>query len=73
MQDEKVKTDGNGKTDIPSALRSATFRWTARDQYAAAAMQALIPTVRPDARVGGRIDQIAEQAYAFADAMLRKA
>jgi hypothetical protein len=62
--------DAKAKSQVASPVASSTLRWTARDQYAAAAMQALIPTFRADQRAA-RVDQIAKEAYDIADAMLK--
>ena len=61
---------GNGSPK--TGLSANTLRWTARDQYASAAMQSLLSTTRADT-VANRVDQIAQEAYRIADAMLRNA
>ncbi len=63
-------TENNNDAGQPAAPVASTQQWTARDRYASAAMQALIPTIRADQRAA-RTDQIAKEAYEIADAMIR--
>ncbi len=73
MSEETKATDnGKGQASVPAALHSARFHWTARDQYASAAMAALIPTIANSQRKD-RLEEIATQAYEIADAMLSAA
>jgi len=72
VQNSDTPQSGKTNGDLRPGLSSATFRWTARDQYASAAMAALISTMRSDT-ISNRVDQLAREAYRIADAMIRNA